>query len=118
MMKNVMMAHVLLVSLLSGVELSADEPFYPHVSIGWDNNPRYKRPQSIVADRTPEQFAKFLVDTREYVDKHNLQPGLITINSWNEWSEGSYLEPDQAFGMKYLEAVRDVFGADGNGPAK
>ena len=93
-------------------------PFYPHVSIGWDNNPRNKRPQSIVADRTPEQFAKFLVDTREYVDKHNLQPGLITINSWNEWSEGSYLEPDQAFGMKYLEAVRDVFGADGNGPAK
>jgi hypothetical protein len=29
----------------------------------------------------------------------------------NEWTEGSYLEPDVVNGMKYLEAVRDVFGA-------
>ena len=28
---------------------------------------------------------------------------------WNEWTEGSYLEPDQVHGMKYLEAVREVF---------
>jgi len=31
-------------------------------------------------------------------------------NSWNEWSEGSYLEPDEEFGMGNLEAVRKVFG--------
>jgi hypothetical protein len=34
------------------------------------------------------------------------------FNCWNEWTEGSYLEPDVANGMKYLEAVRDVFGAE------
>lgn len=92
--------------------------YYPHVSIGWDTNPRYKQAKPIVANRSPEQFAKFLVRAREHVDQHHLRPGLVTINSWNEWSEGSYLEPDQAFGMKYLEAVRDVFGVDGNGPTK
>ncbi|MBI5820822.1 MAG: glycoside hydrolase family 99-like domain-containing protein, partial [Verrucomicrobia bacterium] len=27
----------------------------------------------------------------------------------NEWTEGSYLEPDTVHGLKYLEAVRDVF---------
>ncbi|MBW2252880.1 MAG: glycoside hydrolase family 99-like domain-containing protein [Deltaproteobacteria bacterium] len=36
------------------------------------------------------------------------QPKLITTNAWNEWVEGSYLEPDERFGMQYLEAVRDV----------
>jgi hypothetical protein len=36
-------------------------------------------------------------------------PRILNINCWNEWTEGSYLEPDQVHGMKYLEAVRDVF---------
>jgi len=38
---------------------------------------------------------------------------ILNINSWNEWTEGSYLEPDTVHGMKYLEAVRDVFGVIG-----
>jgi hypothetical protein len=31
---------------------------------------------------------------------------MIAINAWNEWPEGSYLEPDKKFGLGYLEAVR------------
>jgi hypothetical protein len=34
----------------------------------------------------------------------------ITINAWNEWSEGSYLEPDTRYGMQKLRAVGEVFG--------
>jgi len=34
-------------------------------------------------------------------------PRVRTVNSWNE---GSYIEPDTAHGLKYLEAIRDVFG--------
>ena len=36
-------------------------------------------------------------------------PRILTINCWNEWTEGSYLEPDTVNGLKYLEAVREVF---------
>jgi hypothetical protein len=35
---------------------------------------------------------------------------VLTVNSWNEWTEGSHIEPDTAHGLKYLEAIRDVFG--------
>jgi hypothetical protein len=35
---------------------------------------------------------------------------IITINAWNEWGEGSYLEPDTVHDMGYLEAVKSVFG--------
>ena len=87
-------------------------PFYPHVSVGWDSNPRTVEPRPIVTDGSPERFANFLRITKDYVIKHNLTPRLITINSWNEWSEGSYIEPDKKFGMGYLEAVKSVFVDD------
>jgi hypothetical protein len=35
----------------------------------------------------------------------------VTINAWNEWTEGSYLLPDTMTGLGYLEAIREVFGA-------
>ncbi len=33
---------------------------------------------------------------------------ILNINCWNEWPEGSYLEPDTVYGYGYLEAIRDV----------
>ncbi|MBQ7597206.1 MAG: glycoside hydrolase family 99-like domain-containing protein [Clostridia bacterium] len=86
-------------------------PYYPHVSVGWDNNPRYNfLTQPVIKNNTPAQFKKGLEMAKAYADKYNTVP-LITINSWNEWTEMSYLEPDDVYGYGYLEAIRDVFGA-------
>ncbi len=86
-----------------------DVPYYPHVTIGWDNNPRHLfTSYPIMKNNTPENFKKGLEMAKEYADKHNDVP-LITINSWNEWTEMSYLEPDDVNGYGYLEAIRDVF---------
>ena len=87
-------------------------PFYPHVSIGWDNNPRFKTfVQRVCTGNTPERFAEALRRAREYVDTHSdtLRAPLITVNSWNEWTETSYLQPDNVYGYGYLEAVKQVF---------
>jgi hypothetical protein len=88
-----------------------DIPYFPHVSIGWDNNPRYEtfRP-GVVKNNTPDQFQKALELARDYADRHPGQSPLVTINSWNEWTETSYLEPDDLYGYGYLEAVKRVFG--------
>jgi hypothetical protein len=92
------------------IEKTYDIPYFPHVSIGWDNNPRFMelRP-GIVRNNTPENVQKAFEKAREYADTHPGQPPLMTINSWNEWTETSYLEPDDLYGYGYLEAVRKVF---------
>ncbi|MBQ6543490.1 MAG: glycoside hydrolase family 99-like domain-containing protein [Clostridia bacterium] len=88
-----------------------DVPYYPHVSIGWDNTPRFNEVRRPIArDNTPENVKKAFEMAKSFSDNYNKIP-LITINSWNEWTEMSYLEPDDVYGYGYLEAVRDVFGA-------
>ncbi len=83
--------------------------YFPHVSIGWDNNPRYnKLLPNICKGNTAEKIKELLYDARAYSDKYNTIP-LITINSWNEWTETSYLEPDDLYGYGYLEAIKEVF---------
>jgi hypothetical protein len=86
-------------------------PYFPHVSLGWDNNPRFLdlRP-GVVRNNTPALVRQALEQAKAYVDAHPQQAPLITINSWNEWTETSYLQPDDLYGYGYLEAVRQVFG--------
>ena len=85
-------------------------PFFPHVSVGWDNNPRFNgfRP-GILRNCTPENIERALRMAKDYADRHPNQPPLITVNSWNEWTESSYLEPDDLNGYGYLQAIRRVF---------
>ena len=85
-------------------------PYFPHVSVGWDNNPRFNdfRP-GVMKNCTPENIEKALRMAKAYADAHPGQPPLITVNSWNEWTETSYLEPDDLYGYGYLEAIRRVF---------
>ena len=87
-------------------------PFFPHVSIGWDSNARTValRPNIMTANE-PDKFAAGLREARAYLDARPELPRLVTINSWNEWTESSYLLPDTDHGMGYLEAVREVFGS-------
>ena len=83
-------------------------PYYPHVSIGWDNSPRTKV-SAVARDNTPERFEGGLRKAKAFLDARPELHPLITINSWNEWTETSYLEPDDVYGYGYLEAVKKVF---------
>ena len=97
------------------------QPYYPNVSMGWDSTPRTHRDDGfgnfgypfthVITGNTPERFREALEKTRERLRHEPAPHRILNINSWNEWTEGSYLEPDTVHGMKYLEAVRDVFGA-------
>ena len=94
-------------------------PYFPHVSVGWDNTPRYLSHHlgdpvkgAVVKNNTPENVELAFRAAKKYVDEHPTQPPLITVNSWNEWTETSYLQPDDLYGYGYLEKIRDVFLKD------
>ena len=83
-------------------------PYYPHISIGWDSSPRTGK-SAVTTNNTPERFEQALRKAKAWVDARPKLHPLITINSWNEWTETSYLEPDDLYGYGYLEAVKHVF---------
>lgn len=92
------------------IDRKCDFPYFPHVSMGWDNNPRFTSVRSgILRNGTPEIIEKALEMAKEYTDNHPNQPPLVVINSWNEWTESSYLQPDDLHAYGYLEAIRNVF---------
>lgn len=93
--------------------MNADSPvpYFPQVCCGWDNNPRFKSVKTVQLDGAcPALFKKALENAKAFLEKHPDRVPLVTINSWNEWTEGSYLEPDDLFGYGYLDAVKEVFG--------
>ncbi|MBC7960141.1 MAG: glycoside hydrolase family 99-like domain-containing protein, partial [Vallitaleaceae bacterium] len=94
-------------------------PFYPNVTMGWDSSPRTIQTDvydnlgypftPILEGNTPEEFKKALVQAKEFLDQDHTHTKILTINAWNEWTEGSYLEPDEMNGYGYLEAIKAVF---------
>ena len=96
-----------------------DVPYYPNVTMGWDSSPRtdqagpyenfgYPYTPSL-AGNTPEAFRDALVEARHFLAGRASAQQVLSLNAWNEWTEGSYLEPDTVRGLAYLEAVREVF---------
>jgi len=92
--------------------------FFPNVSMGWDPSPRTDQSQpyenvgypfTSIIEGTPAQFRAALERAKSWCQQQG--SGAITLNAWNEWTEGSYLEPDEQHGTSFLEAIRDVFGS-------
>ena len=82
-------------------------PVHRGAMLGWDNTARRPRDSRIFAGATPARFHQWVNGIIEQEDAHNEDPeSLVFINAWNEWAEGTMLEPSSRFGHGYLEAVK------------
>ena len=94
-------------------------PYFPNVTMGWDSSPRAAQADEFgnfgypfmntISNNTPAQFRQALEQTKRRLLAQAAGPRIVTINCWNEWTEGSYLEPDTVHELQYLEAVAAVF---------
>ena len=93
-------------------------PYIPVVSRGWDPSPRCRLDEpfpwrklwypylGIIKDLSPDCFAKSVAFAKRQAEADPRCPGAILINAWNEYTEGSYLMPDEKNGDAYLKALR------------
>ncbi len=97
---------------------SLELPFNPAVCMGWDVSPRAVPSEVyenvgfpfmvILSDNTPECFKTALRKAKDFIQSDKFTGNMLLINSWNEWTEGTYIEPDTEYGYAYLEAVKEI----------
>ena len=89
-------------------------PYFLPMTSGWDSRPWGGSKEDPLHDRsvsTPDEFEAHLRAAKSMMDAHpekTRKMGIICC--WNEFGEGSYIEPTKGNGFGYLERIRAVFG--------
>ena len=103
-----------------------DRAFYEipvniNVCNGLDNSPRTVQSEtyenlecypwgSVVVHRSVKEYGRALAETKKIVESGDYRGHFVTFNSWNEWTEGNYLEPDTVYGYSFLQTIKTIFG--------
>ncbi|MFZ5491986.1 MAG: glycoside hydrolase family 99-like domain-containing protein [Pseudomonadota bacterium] len=98
--------------------LNGKRHMFPCVMMGWDNEARKPGRGHIFAGCTPARYKNWLSQSFDFVLANNAKTErLVFVNAWNEWAEGTYLEPDRRYGYAYLHAtatlLRDYYDRTG-----
>lgn len=98
-------------------KLAMGLPYSPCVQVGWDSTARCTDLETLEPIGYPwwpvaepfevQTFKNNLLQAKEFAIAHGSP--LVTINAWNEWTEGSYLLPCESYGDSRLKAVKEVF---------
>lgn len=83
--------------------------YYKGICMAWDNTARKPYSATVYHNYSVSAFKEWLKDISVLTIKnHSKEDRFVFINAWNEWAEGTYLEPDRKFGYANLKGVRDV----------
>ena len=86
---------------------------YPCVTPGWDNSARRRQGAAVILKgSTPEAYESWLREAVANFSPYSSEENLFFVNAWNEWAEGNHLEPDQRWGMAYLDVHARLLGID------
>ena len=80
---------------------------YRGIMPSWDNTARRNNRAHVLINDSPKAYSQWLrYLVRQALKRADKQEPLIFINAWNEWAEGTYLEPDSHNGNALLESTR------------
>ena len=83
-----------------------DHKLYRGIFPAWDNSPRRQFTPDIFWGSTPKLYETWLEDlVKETLENDELDDKMIFVNAWNEWAEGTYLEPDEKYGYANINTL-------------
>lgn len=91
-------------------------PFFPVVCSGWDAtvrgrfrgtlHPAHGYPYSpVVTGVSAAQFERWVRAALRFNREHQPRPPLVFVHAWNEWTEGSVVEPSDRYGTEFLDVL-------------
>lgn len=86
---------------------SGFKPIIP-ITSGWDHTPWGPMPNRDGSIPTPAEFKVHLQAARDFMNAKQLNAGVICC--WNEYGEGSFIEPTKKRGKALLDDVSATFG--------
>ncbi|MDD3242506.1 MAG: glycoside hydrolase family 99-like domain-containing protein [Eubacteriales bacterium] len=95
-------------------------PVYRSAMMCWDNAARRANGWTTYYGYSLDSYYQWLVNNIQYT-KRNFEPGerFTFINAWNEWAEGTYLEPDEKYGYANINTTtRALYGIPRTDPLK
>ncbi len=84
------------------------ENVFPTLLPNWDRSPRSGVKARIYINSTPKVFYKQLMHALSLVQNKQPEHRILFLQSWNEWAEGNYVEPDLKYGHGYLDVLREL----------
>ncbi len=96
------------------IETAGVLPYIPLLTVGWDSRPWHGPYARRKFARRTEYFEEGLARLKAHLDATGKTTAIL--EAWNEWGEGSYIEPNRKFGFRDLEAIRKTFGGEGSFP--
>jgi len=92
-----------------------DYKVFKTIMLGWDNSPRIGAMGHLFHNFSIDLYERWLLKVfKRTIERYPEEERFVFINSWNEWAEGTYLEPDARFGHEYLRATkRAIASAEG-----
>lgn len=79
--------------------------------LSWDNTARKQDSSHIFHGFTLLKYKQWLNSLCCHVfnsKKYAHDEKIVFVNAWNEWAEGTHLEPDRKYGFGYLKSTREV----------
>ncbi len=90
-------------------EEDRQENVFPVLCPNWDHTPRSGIAGVVFHNSTPELFERHVIQVLDKITEKPIDQNIVFLKSWNEWGEGNYIEPDQKFGLQYLEVLKKHF---------
>lgn len=79
---------------------------YPGAFADWDNSPRRGKRGLVLRNFSPEAFRSGLA--AQLAKARRAEQPFVFFNAWNEWAEGTYLEPDTHRGTQMLDIIAEL----------